>query len=313
MATATSISRLDTVRFRWSFAAVLIVAGVLILAIILATSAWKPWRQMATLALAVYAALKLLSLVEFLGRGAPLKNHHGNFTRTMGYLLFWPGMDPRPFFATKLSAPRPRAAEWCVAIAKFTTGVALVSLASSDFIASAPFASPLLSGWIGAIGLLLMFHFGLFHILSVAWRHIGIDATPIMRTPLFAASLADFWGKRWNLAFRDWAHTFVFRPSLARFGAAAATLFVFLFSGIVHDVVVSIPAGAGYGMPTAYFLLQGAALLFERTDFAKQLGLGRGGPISRVYALVVVLAPAGILFHRPFIENVIYPMLNTAS
>jgi hypothetical protein len=289
------------------------LACATVMALALATMTWLPFHQMSVLAFAVYAALKLLSLEEYLISSGRVYAGWPWVASALGYLLFWPGMDPRPFFATKLSAPRPRAAEWCVAIAKFTTGVALVSLASSDFIASAPFASPLLSGWIGAIGLLLMFHFGLFHILSVAWRHIGIDATPIMRTPLFAASLADFWSKRWNLAFRDWAHTFVFRPSLARFGAAAATLFVFLFSGIVHDVVVSIPAGAGYGMPTAYFLLQGAALLFERTDFAKQLGLGRGGPISRVYALVVVLAPAGMLFHRPFIENVIHPMLNIAS
>jgi hypothetical protein len=154
-----------------------------------------------------------------------------------------------------------------------------------------------------------MFHFGMFHILSVAWRHVGIAATPIMRTPLFAASLADFWGKRWNLAFRDFAHTLVFRPALRRTGAAIATMLVFLTSGIVHDVVISIPARAGYGWPTAYFILQGAGLLFERTQFASRCGIGQGGIVARAYTLLVVLAPVGLLFHRPFIEHVIAPLL----
>jgi D-alanyl-lipoteichoic acid acyltransferase DltB (MBOAT superfamily) len=170
-------------------------------------------------------------------------------------------------------------------------------------------ASPFVAGWIGAVGLLLMLHFGLFHILSVAWRQIGIAATPIMRTPLFAASLADFWGKRWNLAFRDFAHTFVFRPTHRRTGAAAATMLVFLASGLIHDLVISLPAKAGYGWPTVYFLLQGGGLLLERTKFAMRLGIGRGGIIARAYTLLIVLAPVGLLFHRPFIENVIAPLL----
>lgn len=263
---------------------------------------------MSLLSVAVYASLKLLSLIEFLSRPLHGGNLRISLARTCGYLLLWPGMDPRPFFANSLNAVRPRWTEWATAIAKFFTGVALVTIAAR-YVS----ASPFFAGWIGAVGLLLMFHFGLFHILSVAWRHIGIAATPIMRTPLFAASLANFWGKRWNLAFRDFAHTFVFRPTHRRTGAAAATMLVFLASGLIHDLVISLPVKAGYGWPTAYFILQGAGLLFERTKFAARLGIGHGGIVSRVYTLLIVLAPIELLFHRPFIEDVIAPLLTATS
>ena len=36
------------------------------------------------------------------------------------------------------------------------------------------------------------------------------------------------------------------------------------------------PANAGYGLPTAYFILQGMALLAEHTRAGKRLGLGQG-------------------------------------
>ncbi|MEK6248981.1 MAG: membrane bound O-acyl transferase family-domain-containing protein, partial [Planctomycetales bacterium] len=127
-------------------------------------------------------------------------------------------------------------------------------------------------------------------------------------SPIQAASLSDFWGKRWNLAFRDLAYRHVFRPVTRRLGVAGATMAVFLVSGVVHDAVISIPAAAGFGLPTLYFVIQGAGVLFERSRFGKRIGISKG-KTGRVFCAAIILGPVLLLFHRPFVERVIVPML----
>jgi alginate O-acetyltransferase complex protein AlgI len=48
------------------------------------------------------------------------------------------------------------------------------------------------------VGLILTLHFGLFQILALFWQRLGVAAEPIMKAPLRATSLGEFWGKRWN-------------------------------------------------------------------------------------------------------------------
>jgi D-alanyl-lipoteichoic acid acyltransferase DltB (MBOAT superfamily) len=169
---------------------------------------------------------------------------------------------------------------------------------------------PLLGGWVGMTGIALFLHFGIAHLLSLWWRRWGIDARPIMRSPVLATSLSDFWGRRWNLAFRDVAYNYVFRPLVEKLGGARATLAVFLVSGLVHDLVISLPAGGGWGLPTLYFLLQGSGVLFERSRLGKRLGLGKG-VVGRLFCVAIVVGPVALLFHRPFVERVVLPMLTT--
>lgn len=263
---------------------------------------WPAWKLMCGLAVSVYAGLKWLTLVDFVRRTRGL-SVVALLRRGGGYLLFWPGMDPQPFFAASCEVERPRAREWLAAVAKLAGGVATVSAA-----AALAEERPYLAGAAGILGLVFVFHFGLFHVLSLVWRRQGVAAAPIMNAPLQATSLAAFWGRQWNLAFRDLAHRFVFRPAKRRFGAAAATMLVFLFSGLIHDVVISLPVGRGYGLPTLYFALQGIGVLVERSKLARRLGLGRGA-IGWAYCLVLTLGPIGMLFHRAFVEQAIAPML----
>ena len=121
-----------------------------------------------------------------------------------------------------------------------------------------------LGAWLGMIATVLFLHFGLFDFLAIAWRARGMAVEPIMNHPLRAVSLADFWS-RWNRGFRDFAFRLVFRPVHRRLGIVAATLATFLFSGLIHDLVISLPARGGFGRPTLYFLIQGIGILFEKS------------------------------------------------
>ena len=86
-----------------------------------------------------------------------------------------------------------------------------------------PVDHDLLRGWVGMVGIVFVLHFGIFHLLSLAWQTLGVSAKPIMDWPIKATSVSEFWGQRWNLAFRDLTHRFLFRPLTARFGAWASS------------------------------------------------------------------------------------------
>jgi alginate O-acetyltransferase complex protein AlgI len=156
--------------------------------------------------------------------------------------------------------------------------------------------------------MILMLHFGLFALLSLGWRALRVDAAPIMDAPLRSTSVAEFWGRRWNGAFNDLALGLVFRPMARRTGIAVATLSAFAVSGLVHETVISLPAGAGFGLPTAYFLVQGLAVLLQRKS-----GALRGAVSGWLFTMLVVAGPAFWLFHPPFIRRVILPFMQAVG
>src|SRR5262249_22994346 len=110
-------------------------------------------------------------------------------------------------------------------------------------------------------------------------------------------------------AFSDLMHESIFKPLTKSVGPQGALFLVFLISGALHELVISVPARGGYGLPTAYFVLQGVALLFERSKPGRRLGLGSGSKGWWFVALVAGV-PAFWLFHPFFIHHVTLPMLH---
>ncbi len=233
---------------------------------------------------------------------ASLKMESVGTRRSLAYLFVWPGMDAESFLDMKRHAARPLRSEWLWASAKTGFGAVLlwgvVRHISADFLA----------GWAGMLGLILLLHFGIFEYLSLIWRSVGINALPIMHSPVQATSLSDFWGRRWNMGFRQLTYEFIFRPLRPGAGAAFASLMSFFVSGLIHDLVISFPARGGYGLPTAYFLLQGYGVLLERSALGRRLRLGSG---VRGWLFMAVWAggPACMLFHPWFVERVMVPFL----
>ena len=280
-----------------------------------------PWQFMWLMAGAIFFGCKWLTAWR-----AQKPNSHLKLAPTLGYFFAWPGMDAEKF----LTRPRQNSTALSRQVfdweksrdkRKLVVPMAKAFLGGVLLFGAAPFAQqPLIAGWIGMIGMILILHFGLFQLLAIGWRKAGIDTEPIMNAPLRSKTVSEFWGRRWNSAFNRLAFEFVSRPIMRRlggrsscdtarrsrgsstlyFGAGIATLTAFLVSGLIHELVISLPAGAGYGLPTAYFLLQGVGILLEPAF--PQIR-------SRIFTISITGVPAFWLFHPPFVHNVILPFI----
>jgi D-alanyl-lipoteichoic acid acyltransferase DltB (MBOAT superfamily) len=213
-------------------------------------------------------------------------------------------MDAESFLDANRGVARPTLLDWFEAVLTTALGVFLLWAAAR----AVPEAHSLLRGWIGMLGLILLLHFGTFKIVALAWRTFGVDAVPIMQAPLRSTSLSEFWGKRWNLGFRQLSYDFIFNPLQRNIGAEASGFLVFVVSGLLHDLVISAPARGGYGLPTAYFVLQGSGVAIERSRFGKRLGLRRGAR-GWLFMALVTAGPAFWLFHPRFVLRVILPFM----
>jgi len=263
-----------------------------------------PWVFMWAMAGALYAGCKWLTFREALRRGVVAGR-----ARSAGYLFGWPGMDAAGFLGKQRGTLTPRGEEWISAWLKTAFGAAVI-WGCVRFVAR---RDAILAAWTGMIGVTFLLHFGVFHLLSLAWRRAGLAATPLMRNPAGARSVTEFWGRRWNTAFHELAFRFAFRPLARVFNPATATLLVFGLSGLTHELVISLPGGGGYGLPTLYFIIQGVGTLGEKAF--QNLRLGRNLSPSareawaRFFTIAVAAGPAYWLFPPPFLQRVILPML----
>jgi Membrane bound O-acyl transferase family len=258
----------------------------------------QPWVLMWSLAASLFAGLKWLTWFQ----ARKTVNH--NAWRSAAYLLAWPGMDAQSFLDDSRRVRAPRLRSWCWAAVETAVGAALLWQIARLI----PSQEPLLRGWLGMLGVIFLLHFGIFQAAALLWQSVGIDAAPIMSAPLNSRSLSEFWGRRWNLGFRDLAYGLVFDPLQKRLGVGTAAFFVFVLSGLIHDLVISVPARGGYGLPTAYFLIQGAGVALERSSFGRRCGL-RKGVSGRAFMLLLTVGPVFWLFHPPFVLRVIMPFM----
>lgn len=260
-----------------------------------ASPALPRWGQMSLLAVVVFGGFKWLTFRAATDAGVRTSRKRG-----MAYLLLWPGMDARTFLDVRLRTIRPPMREWVASVGKMLFGAVLlwgVARVAGDGV---------LSGWVGMIGAIFLLHCGCFHLLANFWRASGVCAKPLMRMPIASKSVSEFWGRRWNVAFQEIAFGMFFQPLRRRVGAGWALMGTFFISGIIHDLVITIPAGGGYGLPTLYFSLQGAALVFEHRY---RRWFRRHPETNRVLAWLTVAAPAGLLFPPVFVERVMLPLL----
>lgn len=160
--------------------------------------------------------------------------------RALGYWALWPGMDPRPFACT---APASGADLLAWGLAKMAAGGALLAVRAG---------LPALDVVRVFAGIGLLVHFGFCDVLAGFWRLRGVPVERLFVNPFASRTLGEFWGRRWNLAFHAVAKDFVFRPASRRWGPGAGVLLTFVFSGLLHELLLSVPAGGGYEIGRAH-------------------------------------------------------------
>ena len=255
------------------------------------------WLHMWSIAIGMYAFFKWITLAY--GRRSKKLSVIGSLI----YLFGWVGMNPDPFL--KASAQKIR--QWNSSL--FIRGVRNLLIGAllffgvhySDTHLHFYYKIPwLLQSWIICVGLIMILHFGVFHLLAWFWQGMGYSVKPIMSNPLVSQKISEFWGGRWNIAFKHIVSPFLFMPLKRKLGPSWGVFYTFLFSGLIHELAISLPAGAGYGLPTLYFLIQAVGMRIERLNLSWLP--------EKLFTYMVVIGPAFILFHPPFMKEIIIPM-----
>ncbi|MES2112415.1 MAG: MBOAT family protein [Bacteroidota bacterium] len=264
-----------------------------------------PVMRMLALIVTTFTAMKVVAVAK----GYQHKNLTLSFIQWAIFAAGWMGMRAEPF-ETLGGKPLPGAWQMIrFGASRVVAGVLLIALAHG--VVSIPlnkeFAYILVSA-ILLVGFSLLLHFGVLGISAGTWRLRGVNTHVLFKDPAKSTSLTEFWGKRWNVAFSEMTSITIFRPLRGRVGAAAALMIAFIFSGILHEVALSVPVNAGYGLPTLYFIIQATTVLVEKVLLQKKVAFLHHHVYARVWTLFWVIVPMPLLFHEQFIKQVLWPM-----
>lgn len=258
---------------------------------------------------ALLFAMKAVVTVEARAGGMPALSAW----QWLGFAALWPGMRPS-IFAT---AGQGRCAGGWALVGRGVFRGGIGFLLSFAAWAIWHHGQPWLSDDAAVViattlllpGLSLILHFGIFNVVAGFWRMAGVDARPLFRAPLAARSLGDFWSRRWNLAFSEMTALGIYRPLSSSLGRKSAIVAAFIASGLLHELAISVPVLAGFGLPMLYFTLHGVLVFFEH--FLERTGrpVRNWGRLAHLWVLAWLALPMPILFHRPFLRGVVWPLI----
>lgn len=209
------------------------------------------------------------------------------------FSFLWFGMDPGTFRSND------RTLTWKSDI---TIGASLtvIGIAGSWLVANLGWKNIFLM----FLPLSLGFHFGILRILKGVLRSFGFPVRTLFPNPLETDGIADFWSRRWNVGYSHMMQRLVGRPVESVAGKPAGVMAVFVGSGLLHELAITLPVMSGFGLPTLYFTLHGALVLAEK-KWNRSLG--------RIPTLLCVILPLGWLFPEKFQTEVIAMCLSVFS
>lgn len=252
------------------------------------------------------AAFRMIALILVLltGMKVVMATHYPvlkfTFQKWFLYCFTWVGMNPEIFFKHRATDDRSLLFH---GLLFFITGLSLLILLKFGI---NPDSIPEGFKYYGLSLLLLIalsqiLHFGLLNISAWMLQLLKYPAYSLFRAPLEAQSLRDFWGKRWNLAFTEMTSVAVYRPLSKKWTTPQALFASFIFSGLLHEVALSLPVKSGYGMPLLYFAIQLILVTLEDKVFKRKPG--------RVWVILGLILPLPILFHLAIMKAVFWQFI----
>jgi hypothetical protein len=264
-----------------------------------------PAIQMLAIIATTFTSMKVVAVAE----SYKTERMYLNFRQWVAFAAGWAGMRPEPF--KTLGAPAlPNAASMVKhGISRVIVGAMLIFFARLIVAQrwDQSFTYPIVS-IILLVGFSLILHFGLLSISAGMWRYSGANTYLLFKSPAKATSLTEFWSKRWNLAFSEMTSVAIFRPLKKHIGSPAALMAAFIFSGILHELALSLPVNSGYGLPLLYFIIQGAMVLTEKVMIMCKVKFLQNQFIARIWTIFWVVVPAPLLFHTEFIRAIVWPL-----
>ncbi|MEZ5330414.1 MAG: membrane bound O-acyl transferase family-domain-containing protein [Verrucomicrobiales bacterium] len=150
-----------------------------------------------------------------------------------------------------------------------------------------------------AAPILLLVSETLLAIVTLLWLPSGQLLPAIHNRPWLARSVADFWGRRWNLWFSDWFRYAIFQRLRRR--PVFALALAFAVSGVLHEWVINVPlyfvtGRVLFGTMMLYFLLQAVGVLVERRFKNRPI-------LLMTFAWFVVFAPAPLVLNEGLLRT----------
>ena len=264
-----------------------------------------PILRMLSLIATTFTAMKIVvTMKSYEGKPFPL-----SFAQWAAFAMGWAGMRAQPFETLGSRALPDAWPKIRFGLTSLTAGFAMLFLAHQ--VAAFDFNSDLHFLVVTALLLIafsLILHFGLLSIAGGWWRLLGVRTYLLFKEPLKSSSLNEFWSQRWNLAFIEMTSLLIFRPFRKRGNKTTALMLAFAFSGLLHELAISVPVNGGYGLPLLYFIIQGAAIKLEQAPLVRNSGLLENKLLARLWVLGWLTAPIPLLFHGRFIREIIWPL-----
>ena len=281
----------------------LLALSVLIIHIIFANE--HSIIRMLALIATTFTAMKVIAAAESY-RG---KSFRLTLVQWTAFSIGWAGMRAQPF-ETLSSRPLPDA--WPkikFGISRMLAGFVLIILV--HLLVTLPINGDVLYIIITTILLVafsLILHFGLLSISAGMWRLSGVGTYYLFKAPAKAKSLNEFWSKRWNLAFSEMTSIAIFRPLKDKTAGAAGLMIAFIFSGLLHELALSLPVNSGYGLPLLYFIIQGTIVLVEKVLLSQKVWFLQNSILARAWVFFWLVIPMPLLFHNEFIKQIVWPI-----
>lgn len=222
------------------------------------------------------------------------------------FSLLWFGMHPFLFLKKYASFPQKGKRMILFGLSRIILGLLFIYFSwwlHYTSVISNVWMEMILCSFILLAGLSLLLHFGILSIYAGIWRILGYKAYYLFNAPIKSTTLKEFWGKRWNKGFSEMIAISIYKPLKSKASNRLAFFIAFMFSGLLHELAISVPVNKGYGLPTLYFLLHACAQTVEEKINFKYAFL------RRVWVISLLLLPLPILFHYYFLTDIIWPII----